>query len=386
MNDIIGAQIHITGIVQGVGFRPFIYGLAVEYEINGFVLNTSAGVDIVIEGKQIDINKFLNGLSEKAPPLSRIDDIAVEHCNPSGFPTFEIRQSHAIPDAFQPVSPDVSVCQDCLNELFDINDRRFLYPFINCTNCGPRFTIIKDIPYDRPSTTMSEFRLCPECQAEYVDPLDRRFHAQPVACPVCGPHVWLETSGNRKETTNSITGNPSISAILAAREMLRQGKILGIKGLGGFHLACDALNSGSVGELRNRKLRIDKPFAVMMLDVEMVREHCYVNDHERTLLESVERPIVILERQPESSIAVSVAPFQSTIGVILPYTPLHYMLLRKLPDDNKQLSVLVMTSGNISEEPIAVVWNQWLCWYLKRDVCISAILSDYDILFSMRIY
>ena len=360
MNDIIGNQIHITGIVQGVGFRPFVYRRALEHELKGFILNTSAGVDIVIEGKQIEIDDFLNELYGNAPPLARIDEITIEQCSPTGFISFDIQQSHAIPDAFQPVSPDVSICQDCLNELFDRNDRRYLYPFINCTNCGPRFTIIEDIPYDRPFTTMSGFKMCPECQAEYDDPLDRRFHAQPVACPKCGPHTWVETSSNAKSSTTSISNDRSLAAVLEARSLLNHGKILGIKGLGGFHLACDALNPGAVIELRNRKLRVDKPFAVMILDVETVRDHCYVNENERTLLESVERPIVLLKRRPESTIADSIAPYQSTVGIMLPYTPLHYMLFNELPGEakpinaNKQLSVLVMTSGNISEEPIAI--------------------------------
>ncbi|MGB5845891.1 MAG: Sua5/YciO/YrdC/YwlC family protein, partial [Anaerolineales bacterium] len=310
-----GVRIHITGIVQGVGFRPFVYGLADRLALNGWVRNTSAGVDIEVDGYQEDLEAFIGSLQEDAPPLSRIDSFQVDWIPANGFSTFEIVHSEGKPGDFIPISPDVSICPDCLEELYDPGDRRYRYPFINCTNCGPRFTIIKDIPYDRPKTTMGAFEMCPACKAEYGNPLNRRFHAQPVACPDCGPHIWLETSGSQ---TGLIQHQDE--AIQTARQLLAQGKIVAIKGLGGFHLACDATNDEAVNELRQRKLRVGKPFALMMLDLEAVEEHCFVNPAEREHLLSRQRPIVILEKRPGSTIAAQVAPNQSTLGVMLPYT------------------------------------------------------------------
>jgi hydrogenase maturation protein HypF len=341
-----GVRIHITGIVQGVGFRPFVYGLAKRYELNGWVRNTSAGVDIEVDGEGDVLDAFVKSLHDEAPPLSRIDELSASFQAPNGFRSFDIVHSEAVKGAFQPISPDVSICADCLRELFTPSDRRYRYPFINCTNCGPRFTIIKDIPYDRPKTTMAPFTMCPDCEKEYTDPLDRRFHAQPVACPVCGPQVWLETVGANRESPPHEKDN----AIGETRRLLSQGNILAIKGLGGFHLACDATDADTVSELRRRKLRVDKPFALMMLDVETVEQHCYVDEAERELLQSGARPIVLLRRKPKSPIAKECAPGQDTLGIMLPYTPLHYLLLEKtdnFPD------ALVMTSGNLAEEPIA---------------------------------
>jgi len=388
-----GVHIHITGIVQGVGFRPFVYNLAMRMDMKGWVRNTSAGVDIQVDGDDSTLTDFARLLRDTAPPLALIASLEVDPCSPNGFSSFEIFHSEPIPGAFQPISPDVSICEDCLRELFDPEDRRYRYPFINCTNCGPRFTIIKDIPYDRPKTTMAPFEMCPACAAEYQDPRDRRFHAQPVACAECGPHVWLEpTEDGRPETDNSsspvsrppssfgeelgvrngnsqpLTPNPqhvTYDAILASQKLLASGHILAIKGLGGFHLACDAANPDAVVELRRRKLRVDKPFALMMPDIETIEQHCYINDAERELLESPQRPIVLLWRRPESNIADAVAPGQNTLGVMLPYTPLHYLLFAddRRPKTGDRLTpspvprppspVLVMTSGNLSEEPIA---------------------------------
>ena len=364
---------HITGIVQGVGFRPFVYNLAARHNLKGWVKNTSAGVDIEVEGEKEALDLFLQQLRDEAPPLSRIDNFSAAFQPANGFTSLEIHHSEAVEGAFQPISPDVAICTDCLRELFDPNDRRYLYPFINCTNCGPRFTIIKDIPYDRPKTTMAGFPLCPDCKREYEDPMDRRFHAQPVACPVCGPHVWLEKrSGDfsRSQATEVVTMEND-AGIQEAQRLLSEGKILAIKGLGGFHLACDATNAQAVIELRNRKLRVDKPFAVMMPDIETIARHCFVSDSERELLLSSARPIVLVKRKPESNIVPEVAPQQDWVGAMLPYTPLHYLLLDQgqhlhlrqmqmwTADDaksfavNRPLSVLVMTSGNLSEEPIA---------------------------------
>jgi hydrogenase maturation protein HypF len=343
MPELRSASIHITGIVQGVGFRPFVYGLATRYKLNGWVRNTSAGVDIEVDGVPDILDSFVDALKSELPPLARIDTFNVIFRTPRGFAGFEIGRSEAIAGAFQPISPDMSICPDCLRELFDSSNRRHRYPFINCTNCGPRFTIIVDVPYDRPNTTMAPFDMCPDCAAEYADPLNRRFHAQPVACPVCGPQVWLEKADGFRIAERD-------GAILAAQKSIGEGKIVAIKGLGGFHLACDATNPMAVAELRHRKLRVDKPFALMMPNLAEIEQHCFVNDIERELLESHQGPIVLLHRRPESAIAVEVAPGQKTLGVMLPYTPLHYLLLTTT---GQPLTAVVMTSGNLSEEPIA---------------------------------
>lgn len=344
-------HIHITGIVQGVGFRPFIYGLAARIQVVGWVCNTSAGVDIEIQGSEEKLLAFESALQEEKPPLARIDSIQITDIDQTYIhQAFEIRKSASIAGAFQPISADIAVCDDCERELFNPRDRRYLYPFINCTNCGPRFTIVKDIPYDRPATTMANFLLCPECDHEYRNPLDRRFHAQPVACPKCGPDVWLDFNDDLEPVT-------SVSAILKARRLLREGYILALKGLGGFHLACDASNPLAVEELRRRKGRVEKPFALMAADITIVESNCYLTNQERILLSGREKPIVLLERRPESSIPASIAPGLDTVGMMLPYTPLHLLLLNQC---NQILaaetapSLLVMTSGNLSEEPIAI--------------------------------
>ena len=341
MDELTGRAIHITGVVQGVGFRPFVYGLAQQHGLTGWVRNNSAGVEMALNGSTAALDTFLHDLQTKLPPLAHIDSLTAAPCPPNGATTFEIISSQAIAGAFQPISPDIALCDDCLRELFDPQDRRYRYPFINCTNCGPRFTIIQDIPYDRPLTTMAAFELCPVCTAEYRHPLDRRFHAQPVACPTCGPHLWLETGH-----APFLEGE---DALQAARQLLAEGKILAIKGLGGFHLACDALNETAVAELRRRKLRVDKPFALMVYDHETASRFCHLNEAEQALLTSRERPIVLLHKQPDCPIAPACAPGQNQLGLMLPYTPLHYLLLE--PAESFP-SALVMTSGNLSEEPI----------------------------------
>src|SRR3990172_8005048 len=353
----IRLRLTVTGVVQGVGFRPFVYGLATRLGLSGWVRNTSSGVTIEVEGAPEQMNEFHTALRRDAPPLARIERVTTEHLSPDGSTGFDIRESQPEPGAFQPISPDISICPDCLREMFDPSDRRYKYPFINCTNCGPRFTIIKDIPYDRPKTTMAPFEMCPDCAREYHDPLDRRFHAQPVACPVCGPKVEL-----RLEAQSLFPHLQSLDPILAAQELLRRGKIVAVKGLGGFHLAGDARNEAAVAERRRRKGRVDKPFALMMADAATVEHYCHVSPEERALLESRERPIVLLWKRDgaEPPIAPLVAPGQRTLGVMLPYTPLHYLLFAasREPDDSLHpssffLHPLVMTSGNFSEEPIA---------------------------------
>jgi hydrogenase maturation protein HypF len=347
MPNLSKASLHVTGIVQGVGFRPFVYGLAIRCHLQGWVRNSSAGVDIEVDGTSETLRIFIEALKTELPPLARIDSLDITYSTPGYFKTFEIIGSETVPGAFQPIPPDVCICEDCLREMLDPTDRRYRYPFINCTNCGPRFTIISDIPYDRPNTTMAHFKMCPDCEAEYNDPLDRRFHAQPIACPVCGPKVWLENGVQQETDQARVEGE---DAIQAARLLLAQGKILAVKGLGGFHLACDATNIMAVSELRRRKLRVDKPFALMMPDLETVGRYCIFNDKERELLESRQRPIAILQRKPDSGIADEIAPGQNKLGVMLPYTPLHYLLFT---GNNNPFTTLVMTSGNMSEEPIA---------------------------------
>lgn len=341
MTNYSGSRIHVTGIVQGVGFRPFVYNLATSLDLKGWVINTSSGVDIELAGSPSCINEFIEGLKKQPPPLARIDSINVLEIAPSAFSDFTIQESQPQPGEFIPISPDISICPDCRRELFDPQDRRYRYPFINCTNCGPRFTIIKDIPYDRPYTTMSAFKMCPECLSEYKNPSDRRFHAQPTACPVCGPSVRFEMDGKHSFGED---------AIQSARNALSSGKILAVKGLGGYHLACDASNAKAVETLRNRKKRSDKPFALMAFNIDQIKKFAFVSSSERELLESAQHPVVLLQKKVTHTILDQTAPNQNHMGFMLPYTPLHLLLLEPKVDFPE---VLVMTSGNISEEPIA---------------------------------
>jgi len=333
------ASISVRGIVQGVGFRPFVYGLAVEHNLKGWVYNTSEDVKIEVEGEAEAVGQFERELEAKAPPLAYIENVTIEYHPPLGYENFEIRHSQAQEGKYQLISPDVATCQACLGELLNPEDRRYRYPFTNCTNCGPRFTIIEDMPYDRPKTTMRSFQMCPQCQAEYDNPLDRRFHAQPNACPKCGPRVELVDNQG-----NLITG---LNPVAAASQLLEEGKIVAIKGLGGFLLACDATNNIAVKKLRQRKKRSSKPFAIMVAAVAEAKRHCYVSPEEEDLLTSPQSPIVLIGWREDSSVSREVAPNLRFLGVMLPYTPLHHILLRDtgLP--------LVMTSGNLSEEPIA---------------------------------
>ena len=333
------AKVSVRGIVQGVGFRPFVYNLALKHNLSGWVRNTSGNVEIEIEGDDEVIEVFLADLQMLAPPMARIEGITVTSCPPRGYTGFEIRDSLAEEGKYQLISPDIATCQACKKELFSPDDRRFRYPFINCTNCGPRFTIIEDIPYDRPRTTMRHFKMCPECQREYDDPVDRRFHAQPNACPKCGPSLELVSGESFPIRCNDV--------IHTASELLKEGKVLAIKGLGGFHLACDATNKEAVKVLKDRKKRPSKPLAVMMASVEEIERHCFVSAEEERLLLSPQCPIVLLRWKQGSSVSQEVAPRLKYLGVMLPYTPLHHLLLREAGPP------LVMTSGNLSEEPIA---------------------------------
>jgi hydrogenase maturation protein HypF len=337
-------RIHVHGVVQGVGFRPFVFRLAQRLNLRGWVCNTSADVTIEVEGPSPALAAFLAALTAEAPPLARIDAVASQEIPVQGDPAFEIRHSQPVPGQFQPISPDIATCDACLAEIRDPANRRYRYPFTNCTHCGPRFTIIRDIPYDRPQTTMAPFTMCPLCQAEYDDPNDRRFHAQPNACPACGPRLELVPSPG-----GALPHDLPADAIAAARALLARGAIVAVKGLGGFHLACDARDQEAVQRLRARKGRRGKPFALMVADLAVARALCAVDADEERLLTSRERPIVLLRARPHNGIASAVAPGQRTLGLMLPYTPLHHLLLQPGPDAP---DALVMTSGNLSEEPL----------------------------------
>jgi hydrogenase maturation protein HypF len=320
------ARVRVTGTVQGVGFRPYVYRLAGELSLGGFVLNDAHGVLIEVEGSADVIDRFLERLPSEAPPLAVVEQMVFEDVSPSGDPDFAIRDSVGgrLPDA--PVTPDSATCPDCLRELFDPADRRFRYPFINCTNCGPRFTIVRGVPYDRPLTTMASFTMCAACQAEYEDPADRRFHAQPNACPACGPSL------------------PLLDAAAAA---LRDGAIVAVKGIGGYHLACRAGDERAVSLLRSRKHREDKPFALMAPSLAVAETLVTLDDSGRKLITGTARPIVLAARRPGAPVAESVAPGSPELGVMLPYSPLHHLLLADVG------ATLVLTSGNVSDEPIA---------------------------------
>jgi hydrogenase maturation protein HypF len=340
MSVVTARRIVVEGVVQGVGFRPFVYALAVRRRLTGWVRNTASGVEIEVEGPPDALEAFLGELRGERPPLARIERLREADALPQGRDTFEIEQS-LDGDGFQPVSPDVATCPECLREITDPRDRRSGYPFTNCTDCGPRFTIIRAVPYDRPSTTMAGFVMCPRCRAEYEDPRNRRFHAQPNACPACGPRLSLSDAGG-----DPLPGD----ALGEARRLLAAGRIVAIKGVGGFHLACDATSEAAVSRLRERKGREGKPLALMVADLRDAERLCVISTEERRLLTSTARPIVVLRTRPASGVAPSVAPGLGRLGVMLPYSPLHHLLF-KTPDGT--LPPLVMTSGNRSEEPIA---------------------------------
>lgn len=347
-SDLSAKKIKISGVVQGVGFRPFLFGLAGAHHLCGHVSNTASGVALFVQGASKDIDAFLLDIPEKKPLLSQISQMVSTDAYPLDLNDFTIIKSRDSRTRSALISPDVAVCADCLNEMQDPGDRRYEYPFINCTNCGPRYTIIQDIPYDRPKTSMKSFAMCPDCLKEYEDPLNRRFHAQPNACPVCGPQVFLtDNTGKRMDGDD-----PSQAMTLAAR-FLRQGKIVAVKGLGGFHLAVDAANATAVDLLRQRKKRPHKPFALMAAWNSPLFDHVHMDGNEKALLLSHPRPIVLLKKKTptqfmDMGLAPNAAPDNLCLGIMLPYTPLHYLLLDKGPN------ILVMTSGNRSGEPLSI--------------------------------
>ncbi len=332
-----GLSVSVRGIVQGVGFRPFVYQLAERHRLVGWVRNTTSQVEIQVEGSEAALAAFVRDLRDEAPPLARIDEIETEDRSPAGYSSFEIVESRSS-TGWGSISPDSATCDECLEETLDPSERRGGYPFTNCTQCGPRFTIIEDLPYDRSRTTMRCFDMCEDCRSEYDEPRDRRYHAQPVACPACGPKLGL-----RSATGDSIEGDP----IDACASLLESGSIVALKGLGGYQLACDATDAAAVARLRERKRRYGKPFALMVADTEWANRLCEASAREIEALQSRERPIVLMKRRAGNAIAPEVAPGLDTMGVMLPYTPLHHLLMRRVS------CPLVMTSGNLSEEPIA---------------------------------
>jgi len=381
-------KIKINGIVQGVGFRPFIYRLAKKHGLAGWVLNSSQGVEIHAQGSTEGIDLFLSQVKSELPPLATIDAMAVFPAEPGDHRDFVIRESLTGGGATR-ISPDIALCSDCLNEMLDANDRRYLYPFINCTNCGPRFSIIQNTPYDRPLTSMAGFAMCSDCQREYDDPENRRFHAQPNACPVCGPKIWLCGGDGKIKAERS-------GAITKAAELLLTGGILAFKGIGGFHLACDAGNDAAVKKLRARKNRPDKPLALMGGSLEDVRDICQVSCQEEKLLCSSQAPIVLLNKlengktcpekgrlAPQANgweigrLSEFVAPGNNYLGVMLPYAPVHHLLFRELKKINPGLKALVMTSGNVQDEPVTAGNREAL--NRLADLADHFLLNDRDI-------
>ncbi len=337
MGGVVSRRIiRVAGVVQGVGFRPFIYRLARRHGLRGRVLNTSGSVEIDVEGPDADIEAFTASIRSEAPVLARVESVSSIEADPVGCVDFQVAQSRSDASSQTTIPADVATCADCLREVTDAHDRRFAYPFTNCTNCGPRFTIVRRMPYDRPNTTLSVFPMCPSCAAEYADPADRRFHAEPTACPACGPRVWLEADGIRTDS----------SVLESAGRLLCEGAIVAVKGLGGFHLACDASNDEAVRELRSRKGRAAKPFAVMAKDLDTARRLGELAAAACELITSDRRPIVLVNRKRGAPVSSLIAPGSNLLGLMLPYTPLHHLLFEHAPP------ALVMTSGNLSEEPL----------------------------------
>lgn len=338
-------KLTIRGAVQGVGFRPFVYHLATQLGLTGWVRNSSAGVVIEVEGPRLELDHFLEGLEFGRPAAAAVLGTETAWLVPTGFEGFEIMPSDQGADKTAAVLPDLGTCSNCLAELFDPTDRRYAYAFTNCTHCGPRFTIIEDIPYDRSRTSMRGFAMCPDCEREYRDPTNRRFHAQPNACGRCGPHLWIEKPGDPSGDGSNITTGTALSE---AANVLRQGGIVALKGIGGFQLMVDARQPEAVGRLRKRKHRDAKPFALMMPSLEVVRQFCQVSTEEECVLKSASAPIVLLKPNGTPGVAGNVASGSPYLGVMLPYSPLHHLLMKEFPFP------VVATSGNLSDEPIAI--------------------------------
>jgi len=343
MNDRL--KITVIGAVQGVGFRPFIYRLATQLGLKGYVLNSIPGVMIEVEGNKEKLNQFLLKIEQEKPVNAVVYSLEFSFLDPIGYQNFTIKESKQLKESSPIILPDIAVCPDCIQEMYNVHDRRYLYPFINCTNCGPRFSIIESMPYDRPGTSMKIFEMCDDCRREYQDPANRRFHAQPIACPKCGPQVELWDSGGKRVTIQ-------YNAIEEATRRIQEGQIIAIKGLGGYQLLVDARNDKAITNLRMRKHREEKPFALMLQSIDDIKRICIISNFEKRLLCSPESPIVLLRKRDShsnsSALSENIAPNNPYLGIMLPYTPIHYLLMNNLKIP------IVTTSGNLSEEPIAI--------------------------------
>src|SRR3984885_12868128 len=345
--DSVRRRFTVTGVVQGVGFRPFVHRIATELGLTGFVGNDSGAVFLEVQGPDARIDEFRRRLRAEVPPLAAISavhivDVDADKLCDSGF---RIVESQPAAGATTPIPPDIAVCDDCIAELFDPSDRRYRHPFVTCTNCGPRFTIIRALPYDRPATTMSAFTMCGRCAAEYHDPTDRRFHAQPIACPNCGPSLWFAARADRVDGSDAALG--------ATQQALAAGAVVAIKGIGGYHLACRVDDESVVAALRTRKARGAKPLAMLVRDLDGARRYAHIDDTEAAVLSSAARPIVLLRRRREAPVADAVAPGSPLVGLMLPYSPIHHLLLAPVPGVEAPVpDALVLTSANRSGDPI----------------------------------
>jgi len=346
-DTVVRQHFTVTGVVQGVGFRPFVYRIASELGLAGFVGNDSGAVFLEVQGEQVQVAEFGRRLRFEAPPLARITDVCVTDlaADYACGPDFRIVPSQPITGVTTPIPPDIAVCEECVAELFDPRNRRYRHPFVTCTNCGPRFTIIRELPYDRPVTTMSAFPMCERCATEYHDPTDRRFHAQPIACPECGPSLWFWSPAGQVNGTDA--------ALASTQRALAAGAVVAIKGIGGYHLACRVDDEAAVGALRARKMRGAKPFAMLVRDVGVARRYARIDDTEADVLSSAARPIVLLRKRAGAPVAGTVAPGSPLFGLMLPYSPIHHLLLAPVPEaDERVPDALVLTSANRSDEPI----------------------------------
>ena len=376
-------RIHVKGVVQGVGFRPFVYRMAKKHLITGWVMNTAEGVDIHAEGESQLVDAFVLAVHNEAPAAAKVKEMTMTEVPLEQLEGFEIRESEqGAGEEITLVSPDLATCDDCVRELFDPADRRYRYPFINCTNCGPRFTIIDELPYDRPRTSMATFEMCPDCAAEYADPADRRFHAQPDACPVCGPQLtWYEKGGDEEGSAMSSTDD----LFAKAADVLVAGGILAVKGLGGFHLVCDANNADAVQELRVRKHRFGKAFAVMMSSTAAVQQVCEMSAEEQKVLTSPARPIVLLKKHSDAGLVLQLADGLPELGVMLPYTPVQHILLHDFAEaianrGDRMPPMLVMTSGNMHDEPIVTSDEEAIAKLLDGGIADAVLGNDRPIL------
>ena len=375
-------SIRIKGIVQGVGFRPFIYKLALQTGIKGTVNNDSKGVIIKVTVAETALESFIEDIKLYKPPLSQIDSIEYKEISYRKYSSFAIIDSESLEDQVTIIPPDISICDDCLNELNDPNNRRYKYPFITCTNCGPRYTIIEHLPYDRSNTSMKDFPMCEDCKKEYNDPMDRRYHAQPIGCFDCGPSLELRDKNDKI----IIDQNEIIEKVV---ELIKLGNIIAVKGVGGYHLVCDAQNNGAVEKLRDRKHRPHKPFALLVKDIRSAKELAYINSKEQKLLESHERPIVLLNKKAKNSLGKNIAPDIDKIGLFLPYTPLHELIVKRLDKP------LIATSANLSDEPLCInikelkrLSNVWdYCLDHNREIVngcddsVAAVVNDQTLFF-----